>query len=169
VSLGLALGTWIVATAYLGLLESRRGRSNGQTPGKGNQGIRTVRARDGLPIGRTRAWMRAGLLGLLLPAGYPVEGVGRLIVGPGFQPEGELFWAVTGFVIAVAVVQPKRRTLFDWLCGTAVVEEIIVAPDATAAEPQSPLIGRPLERGVLALALFASSAGCILLLAPAPS
>ncbi|MBO9534862.1 MAG: RDD family protein [Solirubrobacteraceae bacterium] len=157
-----ACGVWIAATAYLGLLYGRRGARNGQTAPMSNEGIRIVRAAGGLPVGPARAWVRAALMGLIAPFGLPITGFAQLA---GWRDADQFDTGSMAiiFLLAIAAIQRSRRTPVDWLCGTAVVNALIVDPtSSTAGKPVRALPIRGLDRrrwafpvALLALAMLA--------------
>ncbi len=121
----MALAFWCTATAYLAINQGEPGARNGQTTGKRHANIRVVRAVDGAPLSRGRAIARAAAIALILPIGLPLAVLVSALTGGWLGSEeiqGGLLWFLIGANIAHAAASPHRRTIFDLLTGTAVVE-----------------------------------------------
>ena len=181
-----ALAMWLTATVYVGLAESRHGPKNGQTPGKRARGIRTVCARGGLPPNRPKIWVRAAVLGLLLPLGLPLAYLAAVVGGAEAKPGNPLCGFVVAVFVAVAASNQLRRSPHDWLCGTVVVDAFIIDPsldeNAAGSGPaqcggrppalpmrELPIVGLPDERNILIAALVFAAISAFLAAMPASS
>lgn len=137
----MALGLWCAATAYFAVNAGEPGARNGQTTGKRLVGIRVVRAADGEPLTRARAFARAATMALLVPIGLPLAVLIGVLTGGWVASEeiqGGLLWCLIGLNIAFAARDPRRRTVLDVLTGTAVVDaERRVSADTPIASSAS--------------------------------